>query len=77
MFGREIIFVSELDGQKYRERAAQCVALAERAQRDDDKATWLELAGKWQRLADEMVSRGQQAEQPQATKSPAGRHLRG
>jgi hypothetical protein len=37
----------------YRERAAQCLALAERAQRDDDKATWLELAGKWQRLAQE------------------------
>jgi hypothetical protein len=42
----------------YPERAAQCLALAERAQRDDDKATWLELAGKWQRLAEEAASRG-------------------
>jgi hypothetical protein len=32
---------SQLDAQTYRERAAQCLALAERAQRDDDKATWL------------------------------------
>jgi len=28
------------------------LALAERAQRDDDKATWLALAGKWRRLAE-------------------------
>jgi hypothetical protein len=33
--------VSQLYAQTYRERAAQCLALAERAQRDDDKATWL------------------------------------
>jgi hypothetical protein len=52
--------------QKYRQRAAQCLALAEKAQRDDDKATWLELAGKWQRLAEEAGSRGQQAQQPQS-----------
>jgi hypothetical protein len=57
--------VSQLDAQAYRERAEQCLALAERAQRDDDKATWLALAGKWRRLAEELGSRGQQAQQPQ------------
>jgi hypothetical protein len=35
------------------------------ALRDDDKSTWLELAGKWQRLAEEAASRGQQAQQQQ------------
>ena len=59
------VVVSQLDAQTYRERAGQCLALAERAQRDDDKATWLELAGKWQRLAEEAASRGQQAQQPE------------
>jgi hypothetical protein len=41
------------------------LSLAAKAQRDDDKSTWLELAGKWQRLAEEAASRGQQAQQPQ------------
>jgi hypothetical protein len=58
--------VSQLNAQKYRERSAQCLALAERARRDDDKSTWLELAGKWQRLADEAGSRDQRAQQPQS-----------
>ena len=57
--------MSQLDAQTYRERAAQCLALAERAQRDDEKGACLELAGKWQRLAEEAASRGQQAQQPQ------------
>ncbi|HEU0147922.1 MAG TPA: hypothetical protein VFR21_13740 [Bradyrhizobium sp.] len=39
--------------------------MAAKAQRDDDKSTWLELAGKWQRLAEEAVPRGQQAQQRQ------------
>ena len=46
------VLVSQLDAQTYRERAGPCLALAERAQRDDDKATWLALAGKWRRLAE-------------------------
>ena len=66
--GENYVVVSQLDAQTYRERAAQCLALAERAQRDDDKATWLELAGKWQRLLEETASRGrsQQQQQPRA-----------
>jgi hypothetical protein len=44
--------------------------LAATAQRDDDKSTWLELAGKWQRLAKEAGSRGQQAQQPQPEPEP-------
>ena len=61
--------MSQLNVQTWRERAGQCLALAERAQRDDDKATWLELAGKWQRLAEEAGPR-QQAQQPQARPGP-------
>jgi hypothetical protein len=59
--------VSENSAEKYREWAAQCLSLAANAKRDDDKATWLELAGKWQRLAEEAGRDGvvQQAEQPQ------------
>ena len=57
--------MSENSAELYRQRAAQCLSLAERAEWDDDKATWLELAGKWQRLAEEAASRGQQAQQPQ------------
>jgi hypothetical protein len=51
-----------------RQRAAQCLSLAERAERDDDKATWVELAGKWQRLAEEADRNHvtQQAQQPQS-----------
>ena len=44
------------DRHTYRERAGQCLALAERAQHDNDKATWLALAGKWRRLAEELGS---------------------
>jgi hypothetical protein len=45
--------MSENSAEKYRQRAAQCLSLAERAEREEDRATWLELAGKWQRLAEE------------------------
>jgi hypothetical protein len=63
--------VSENSAEKYRERAAQCLSLAERAEREDDKATWLELAGKWQRLADQAgrYRVSQQAQQPQPRRS--------
>jgi hypothetical protein len=57
--------LSQLNAEKYRAWAAQCLCLAKRAQRDDDKSVWLELAGKWQRLSEEAESRGQQAQQPQ------------
>jgi hypothetical protein len=57
--------VSQYNAEKYRQWAAQCLSLAAKAQRDDDKSTWLELAGKWQRLAEEAVPRGQQAQQRQ------------
>jgi hypothetical protein len=65
--------VSEKSAEKYREWAAQCLSLAERAQRDDDKATWLELAGKWQRLSQEAERNHvtQQAQQPQSLASHA------
>ena len=64
------VLVSQLDAQTYRERAGQCLALAERAQRDDDKATWLELAGKWQRLAQEAASREADGKRARAYYSP-------
>jgi hypothetical protein len=60
--------VSENSTEKYRRRAAQYLSLAERAERDDDKPTWLELAGKWRRLAEEAdrTYAAQQAYQPQS-----------
>jgi len=57
--------VSQLDGQTYRERAAQCLVFAERTQRDEDKATWVALAGKWRRLAEELGWRGRAQQQQQ------------
>jgi hypothetical protein len=51
---------------EYRAWAKQCLAMAARGGREEDKRTWLELADKWQRLAEEAGSRGQQAQQPQS-----------
>jgi hypothetical protein len=56
--------VSETSAEKYRQRAAQCLSLAANAKREDDRATWLELAGKWQRLAEE-AGRGRVVQQAQ------------
>jgi hypothetical protein len=60
--------VSQYKAEEYRRWAAQCLSMAANAPSDADKGTWLELAGKWQRLAEEAGSRGQQAEQPQPKK---------
>jgi hypothetical protein len=38
---------------------------AEKSKYDDHKISWLKLAAQWQRLAEEVSSRGQQAEQSQ------------
>jgi hypothetical protein len=62
--------VSQYNAQEYRQWAAQCLSLAERAVRDEDKSTWLELAGKWQRLSEEAGSREQQAQQSQPKEEP-------
>src|SRR5947209_7306130 len=62
--------VYQSDAEKYRSWAAQCLSMAQRAQRDDDKSVWLELAGKWKRLSEEAASRIQQAEQPQRKEKP-------
>jgi hypothetical protein len=64
--------VSEHSAEKYREWAAQCLSLAANAKRDDDKATWLELAGKWQRLAEE-ADRGRVVQQAQQSQPRASR----
>jgi hypothetical protein len=37
---------------EYREMAEQCLALAAAAWHVEAKTAWLELAGKWQRLAE-------------------------
>jgi hypothetical protein len=43
--------------------------MAARAKSDEDRQPWLELADKWQRLANEIGHRvRQQAQQPQPTK---------
>ena len=41
------VLVSQLDVQMYRERAAQCLALAGRSQRDDDVALHFRHASAW------------------------------
>lgn len=37
---------------EYRRKAQECVAHAHRATDPNDKATWLQMAENWQRLAD-------------------------
>ena len=56
----------ESRAHEYRRWATQCLSMAGRAMRDEDKTAWLALAGKWQRLADRAASNHavQQAQQP-------------
>jgi hypothetical protein len=51
-----------------RASAAQCHAMAARARSDEDKRPWLELAEKWQRLAEQVANStaSQQAQEPPA-----------
>jgi NAD-dependent oxidoreductase involved in siderophore biosynthesis len=63
--------VFEDKADEYRAWAAQCLTMAARAKSDEDRQPWLELADKWQRLANEVGQRNrvrQQAQQPQPTK---------
>jgi hypothetical protein len=56
--------VSEYSAEEYRRWAAECLYMAATA--ESEKSTWLELAGKWQRLAEEAERNhaAQQAQQP-------------
>src|SRR3954447_8908610 len=60
---------------EYRAWAAQCRTMAARAKGEKAMRPWLELADKWQRLADGVAPDGpaQQAQQPQREKSQAER----
>jgi hypothetical protein len=60
---------------EYRAWAAQCRAMAARAKGEKARTPWLELANKWQRLADGVASDGpaQQAQQPGREKFQAER----
>jgi hypothetical protein len=62
--------VSQQSADKYRQWAAKCLSLAAKTERDDDKSTWLELAGKWQRLAEEAASRVERAGRHQPKAKP-------
>ena len=65
---------------EYRAWAVQCWAMAARAKTDEDKRPWLELAEKWQRLAEQVAPAGpaQQARQPQPqTEALPGTWVRG
>jgi hypothetical protein len=57
--------VSEYSAEEYRRWAAECLYMAATATKAE-KSTWLELAGKWQRLAEEAERNhvAQQAHQP-------------
>lgn len=69
--GQRVSTVFEDKADEYRAWAAQCLTMAARAKSDEDRQPWLELADKWQRLANEIGQRNrvrQQAQQPQPTK---------
>jgi hypothetical protein len=49
----------------YRQQAEECRLQAARAKRDGDRESWLHLAAKWQRMAEDAAPVSQQAQQPQ------------
>jgi hypothetical protein len=51
----------------YSKQAEECRRYAEGAKRDDDRESWLRLAEKWQRIAEECDPGIRQAQQPEAT----------
>jgi hypothetical protein len=62
--------VSRYKVNEYRQWTAECLSFAAKAEREEDKRTWLGLASKWERLANEAAWRGQQAQQPQPQQKP-------
>ena len=50
---------------EYQAWAKQCLAMAARGGREEDKRAWLQLADKWQRLADQTSNRNHVARQAQ------------
>jgi hypothetical protein len=58
----------------YCKQAEECRRYAEQAKRDDDRESWLRLAEKWQRIAEESDPTNRRAQQPEAaeTKLSAG-----
>jgi len=58
---------------EYRAWAKQCLVMAARGGREEDKRAWLQLADKWQRPADQTSNRNpaaQQAQQSQPEQKP-------
>jgi hypothetical protein len=49
----------------YLKQAEECREQAARALRDEDRASWLKLAARWQLMADETHRPALQAQQPQ------------
>jgi gluconate kinase len=49
----------------YLKQAEECREQAARALRDEDRASWLKLAAKWQRMAEGTHQPAQQAQQAQ------------
>jgi hypothetical protein len=49
----------------YLKQAEECRDQAARALREEDRESWLKLAGKWQRMAEATHHPAQQAQQPQ------------
>ena len=58
---------------EYRAWAAQCLAMAARAKREEDKRAWLELAEKWRRLAEQTNGNN---DVPQLAQQPAAKAAR-
>jgi NAD-dependent oxidoreductase involved in siderophore biosynthesis len=60
-------------GDEYRGWAKQCLAMAARGGGEEKKMAWLQLADKWQRLAEQAGNHNhvaQQAQQPQPEEKP-------
>ena len=50
----------------YRNKAEECRERARHAQREDDRAAWLEMADEWQRVAETLDAYGQRLEEQAA-----------
>jgi hypothetical protein len=55
--------MSQLRADKYRKEAEECLSQAQKAGFNEDKASWLKIAARWQRMAEEAHPCGQQAQQ--------------
>jgi hypothetical protein len=56
--------------QDYRRNAEECRLQATKSRLEADKTSWLKLAARWHRMAEETDPTRQQAQQPQTREKP-------